>query len=172
MSHELSFNDPKFSLLQAIYFNNTRAEIISMALDELLYQSTVVAPHRSPHKEVPVVLIEIRNPEGIQARCDASCYDSDIGICDCCCGKANHGVGLVQALSNMPAIVENQVPEHWIRSSQGLIPEGCTSYALLPMWIDVPTHDRIAAIARILQVAREERDKPDSRDVSNPVDTR
>ncbi len=109
-----------------------------------------------------MVLIEIRNADGIHARCDANCYDSADVICDCCCGKANHGVGLVQALSNMAAIVENQVPQHWIRSSQGLIPGGCSSYALLPLWIDVPTHEHVAGIARVLQVAREQRNSDTS----------
>lgn len=119
-----------------------------------------------------MILIEVRSPTGLHAFCDAECYDSDIGICDCCCGSANHGVGLVQALSNMPAIIENQVPEHWIRSSPDLVPDNGTSYALLPMWVDVPTHDRVAGIARILQVAREQRDKPNGPDASKSSVTR
>lgn len=35
---------------------------------------------------------------GRQRRCDANCYNAKTPKCDCVCGGANHGKGLVQAL--------------------------------------------------------------------------
>jgi len=34
------------------------------------------------------------------SQCDARCYDGNGRACSCCCGGANHGVGLKEAIRN------------------------------------------------------------------------
>ena len=35
-----------------------------------------------------------------QGQCDARCYNAKTPTCICCCGGANHGVGLQKAVEN------------------------------------------------------------------------
>lgn len=57
-----------------------------------------------------MVLIEVRNSEGIVGRCDAKCYEAKHPGCTCICGGANHGAGLKTALENT-----REMAEQWIR---------------------------------------------------------
>ena len=101
-----------------------------------------------------MMLIEIRNAQGRQAWCDAQCYDADGQACTCPCAGANHGKGLAIAISNMPAIVENRIPQLWIDQHADDLPPGCIAYAHLPLWVEVASYQYVAAIARQLQQAR------------------
>ena len=42
-----------------------------------------------------------------QGQCDARCYNAKSSVCYCCCGGANHGVGLQKAISNTREMVED-----------------------------------------------------------------
>lgn len=148
VSHDL------LDALRPIYGNNTRDEILSMALSELLYQSTRPAPDRRHHLEVPMVLIEIRSPQGIHAWCDAQCYDADGESCTCPCGGANHARGLAAALNNIPSLVASRVPDLWIQSQADALPPGCQAFAQMPLWVDVNSYTTVAAIALELNAAR------------------
>jgi len=53
-----------------------------------------------------VVLIEVRNSDGVIGRCDARCYDAGKPECDCCCGGINHGVGRKRAMDHTRGITE------------------------------------------------------------------
>jgi hypothetical protein len=45
-------------------------------------------------------LLTIRLAGSVVQSCDARCYNAKHDDCDCCCEKANHGVGLEQATAN------------------------------------------------------------------------
>jgi hypothetical protein len=62
-------------------------------------------------RERAVILIEVRNSEGVVGRCDAHCYNAKEPHCECICGGKNHGVGLQRAIEN----TREQV-EQWIES--------------------------------------------------------
>ncbi len=141
--------------LRHIYFNNSDSEIQTMALSELLYQSSRPAPDRRPLLEVGMILIQVRNPQGPHAWCDAQCYDADGDACTCCCGGANHGQGLEAALSNIPAIVSNRVPDLWIESRGDELPPGCQAYANLLVWVPASSFADVATIAHALAAARQ-----------------
>jgi len=42
-------------------------------------------------------------------RCDAKCYNAKGPVCKCCCGGANHGVGLRQAVENTRVIPSHEL---------------------------------------------------------------
>lgn len=142
-----SLHDRYLDHLRGIYGPDRDDFIIDAALSELLYQSTRPAPSRSPNPEVPMVLIEVRNPTGVVGRCDAKCYAATEPDCDCCCGGANHAKGLEQALANAPAIVAEQIPEKWIHSRGDQLPPGTYAIAQLPLWLHVAGAQEIANIA-------------------------
>jgi len=52
-----------------------------------------------------MILMSQGNSEG-ERRCDARCYNAEGPDCDCCCGGANHGIGLKQAKANMGSVLE------------------------------------------------------------------
>ncbi len=141
--------------LRGIYDPHSDQEILSMAISELLYQSTRPAPDRRPYLEVPMLLIEIRNPQGVHARCDAACYDATDEDCSCPCGGANHGIGLPAAINNIPSIVASRIPHLWIQAHVDELPPACMAYAQLPLWVDVNSYTTIAAIAMQLVSARQ-----------------
>ena len=58
-----------------------------------------------------MILIEVRNSEGLVGRCDAHCYNAKEPHCECICGGKNHGAGLQRAIEN----TREQV-EQWIES--------------------------------------------------------
>jgi len=45
-------------------------------------------------------LIRVKDKSGKMLRCDERCYNAKSTKCVCICGGKNHGVGLIQALSN------------------------------------------------------------------------
>ena len=65
-----------------------------------------------------MVLIEVRNSEGIVGRCDAKCYNTEGPDCDCICGGKNHGAGQQQAMDNTREMAEQWIEEYAER--QGL----------------------------------------------------
>jgi len=56
-----------------------------------------------------MVLIEVRNSEGLVGRCDARCYNAKEPHCECICGGRNHGAGLQRAIENT-----REQAEQWI----------------------------------------------------------
>ena len=46
-----------------------------------------------------------------QGQCDSRCYNAKTPTCICCCGGANHGVGLQQALETTKHITEQTTKE-------------------------------------------------------------
>lgn len=38
-------------------------------------------------------LMAVYDADGCTGRCDARCYEATGGVCTCCCGGVNHGVG-------------------------------------------------------------------------------
>ena len=65
-----------------------------------------------------MVLIEVRNSEGLVGRCDARCYEAKHEGCTCICGGKNHGAGLDKAITQT-----REQAEQWIEAyaeSQGL----------------------------------------------------
>lgn len=70
-----------------------------------------------------VILLESVNSSGTPRRCDEKCYNAHHPICNCCCGGANHGVGLSKAQANLKAWVENlQIPEGCLLPGMGIQP--------------------------------------------------
>lgn len=64
-----------------------------------------------------MVLIEVRNSEGIVGRCDAKCYLAEHENCECVCGGKNHGAGLQQAMDNTREQAEQWIEEYAKRQS-------------------------------------------------------
>lgn len=56
-----------------------------------------------------MVLIEVRNSQGIVGRCDAKCYNAAHAGCTCICGGRNHGRGLEKAVEQTREHVEEWV---------------------------------------------------------------
>lgn len=54
-------------------------------------------------------LISICTSSGEVGRCDAKCYNAKGSVCKCCCGGANHGVGLRQAVENTRVIASVEI---------------------------------------------------------------
>lgn len=56
-----------------------------------------------------MVLIEVRNSEGVVGRCDAHCYNAREEHCECICGGKNHGAGLQRAIENTREMVDEWI---------------------------------------------------------------
>lgn len=54
-------------------------------------------------------LIAVYNSDGCVGRCDAKCYNATDASCDCICGGANHGKGLVVA-----SVQTAELGERWL----------------------------------------------------------
>jgi hypothetical protein len=52
------------------------------------------------------------NSSGETGRCDAKCYNASGGNCHCCCGGANHGVGIEKARDNIQKYADSFI-EKW-----------------------------------------------------------
>jgi len=155
--------------LHRIYPEFSDDAIIIAALAELAYQSSRADPRDHPAPEVPMILIEVKNSNGVLARCDAKCYHARDKKCDCCCGGANHGVGLTQALANMTAIIAENIPQLWIDAQGDKLPPGCEAFAQLPLWVEARSAKAIADIARLLQ--RRSRTPPNAPESPEPTTT-
>jgi hypothetical protein len=59
-----------------------------------------------------MVLIEVRNSEGIVGRCDAKCYEAQFPGCECICGGGNHGAGLNAAIENTREMAETWIAKY------------------------------------------------------------
>ena len=153
--------------LRRIYPEFSDDALIIAALAELAYQSSRADPRDHLAPEVPMILIEVKNSNGVVGRCDAKCYHARDKKCDCCCGGANHGVGLTQALANMTAIIAENVPQLWIQAQGEKLPPGCEAFAQLPLWVEARSAKAIADIARVLQ--RRRRPPPTAPDSPPPA---
>lgn len=58
-----------------------------------------------------MVLIEVRNSDGVVGRCDAKCYTAKTPKCECICGGMNHGAGESNAIDNT-----REYAEEWIEA--------------------------------------------------------
>ena len=56
-----------------------------------------------------MILIEVRDNNGVVGRCDARCYEAGTPRCRCVCGGVNHGVGLNAAIKATPNIYEDVI---------------------------------------------------------------
>lgn len=56
-------------------------------------------------------LMSTGNSSGETGRCDAKCYGASGGVCHCCCGGRNHGVGLNQAIENTDKMSVDMIRE-------------------------------------------------------------
>ena len=56
-----------------------------------------------------MILIEVRDNNGVVGRCDANCYEAGCPKCTCVCGGVNHGVGLNAALRRTANIYEDVI---------------------------------------------------------------
>jgi len=56
-----------------------------------------------------MILIEVRNSDGVVGRCDAKCYEAGTPKCKCVCGGVNHGVGLNKAIKATANIYEDVI---------------------------------------------------------------
>lgn len=54
-------------------------------------------------------LIALYNSDGCVGRCDAKCYNATDASCDCICGGANHGKGLVVA-----SVQTEELGQRWL----------------------------------------------------------
>ncbi len=54
--------------------------------------STLIIKHRADGKK--------------KGQCDSRCYNAKTPVCICCCGGANHGIGLQKALEATKEIAE------------------------------------------------------------------
>ena len=136
--------------LRSVFPTMPEEDILISALQELVYQTARSDPDHHPLPEVPLTLIEVRSPAGLFARCDANCYDSRQPYKDCPCGGINHGVGLAEAIINMPGIISERIPALWIKHHADQAPPGTYWMAQLPLWLDARNLQKIANVAREL----------------------
>lgn len=57
-------------------------------------------------------LIKVYGPKGLVGICDERCYDSFTNVCNCCCGGANHGIGLNRAIGVTRNIYDSVILLH------------------------------------------------------------
>ena len=57
-------------------------------------------------------LISTGSSSGQTGRCDAKCYNAKDSKCNCCCGGANHGVGLKQASENITKYCNEMIEKY------------------------------------------------------------
>lgn len=143
--------------LRRIYPEFSDDALILAALAELLHQSSRGDPRAPTLPEVPVVLIEVSNSDGVYGRCDAKCYLATGPECDCCCGGVNHGKGLTQAIANMTAIVAEGIPDLWIHNKGNELPPGCQAFVQLPLWMEARPARFVSEVANRLRSARRRR---------------
>ncbi len=83
-----------------------------------------------------MVLIEVRNSDGIVGRCDAKCYEAETPGCTCICGGKNHGAGLKTALEKTREMAEQWIQDYVeLHSLQDWISE---VPALRPVQLQLP----------------------------------
>ena len=45
-------------------------------------------------------LIAVYTSDGLVGRCDARCYEATQPVCECSCGRRNHGAGMQTAIDH------------------------------------------------------------------------
>ena len=68
-----------------------------------------------------VTLISFHTGSGDSGRCDEKCYNATSPVCTCCCGGANHGVGLKRAEQNTVERASELIKAHEKRTGRKLI---------------------------------------------------
>ena len=92
-----------------------------------------------------MVLIEVRNSEGVVGRCDAKCYNAEHPGCTCICGGRNHGAGLEKASENTRELAEPWIAEFVER-------EGLTEY-------QATVNERVYQMSLLQLIEEQERDR-------------
>jgi len=99
-------------------------------------------------------LIEIRGSRHLWAACDEKCYTLGSVPRDCPCGGMNNGVGLEQALLNMPVIIEARIPQAWLDVHIHEFPGHPFIACVIPLWVAADNSQALARAASALQALR------------------
>jgi len=143
------------SLLKPFYPTLNTEDLLIAACEELLNQNRLAKVEQLPAGGSLMNIIEIRDARRVYAACNAKCYNPDAEPCDCPCGGMNCGVGLEQALLNIPAILQCQIPQAWIKAHEGDIPGHPMIFCQLTLWILADNSASLIRAASALQTLRQ-----------------